>query len=246
MHSPAAAAVSTSLRWTVAFELTDASLVELEQTLTSLGLSNQRTTLRASDSSTLKYDCLSDAKEFPNSPGRRAVSLDVAANSPEGSGALLTFSGSRFGGDNVTIALSGQDEWVLKARRDLGEWVKTTRPAYALVAEASWMKIIFGGMFVFLGYLGWVMRGLPPRPQVAQTPEQTGNLIIFFVACMLLMFTWDKIVERPFRYLFPLGSFTFGKNGTALRERRSNTRNVLVFGVVLAFIVNVASSYFGN
>lgn len=238
----------------IAFDITDTSLADLSGLLTSLGTTEGVTvTLTAADESELTYHDVDSVRSFPNSDVRPAVRLKVEASRVGNGNRLLSDLAIDLNanqevpvtpyGRGTRISLRGPDAWVLKARRDLEEWVRAGRPSYYWVAEVSVSKWVNA-----LGAFGLFLLGVS---SYGMTKSSDGQNLVRLVQVGSISLALGTVVAaallkstRFFRYLFPLGVFSFGRYGKDREAKRTYWRQIVLVVCGAGFLVNVGAAIF--
>lgn len=244
-----------------AFEFGETELLQLEAMLSEIAPC--KVELETKDGATLKYDSMKDALAFPNVTEREVVSVRLVGQRAPSNvvNARLGTQGTHDeGGEaplgreprlhrNVQISFSGEDQAMFLLSKNLKAWFAEQQPWWHWVAEhpfpAAPVGAVFAAIVVLLHLFGF--------KSIGSFDRSVGDLVGLFFLCWIGMgmavgFVFGVVLERPIQLLFPLGAFTFGF-GKKRCELRSSIRNVTLttvfIGVILAFAVNVAASYFG-
>lgn len=226
----------------VAFAASDEALLRLSKIVDDLGLVRQSVKVTAADGSQLNYDDLPSATTFTNSPLRPASRLHISGSRSQtgyrDDFALALKTGAY--DKSATLNLSGPDDWVLKARRDVEEWIHSTRPPYAGVAEIQWIAVFLATNLALVGCAGLFLLRLE-NSSIPSTSSAWGLLFVMVPLGGLLSLAYGQAAIL-FRYLFPLGVLSFGQHGPEREKRREYWRQLAMVGVGLGLVVNVVAA----
>ncbi len=230
-----------NLSWRLSFRLSEAALQRFWSIFAELGIVKTSATIVASDGSKLEFDVVHDVAAFPNAPDRSVEELSISGylDPNDFNSNLLARFESDPSGRNVRLLLEGPDEWVLRARRDIEEWIRANRTPYAPIAEVEWfVPLLTLALSVSLWGIAFFLHGAGSAGFTKSSAVGwIGGLILG--ACLSPAFGW---LQRGFRLLFPLGVFTFGVHGEEREARRAWWRMTVGGSVLLGLIVNLIAA----
>lgn len=258
----------------VAFDISSTALNQLKIILDSLGLIKQTFNVSTGDGSRSSFTDISDLEIIPNTATRPITKLTIEASAlfedptqEKGEStkdyidrrtaqrlathtADIELRTGEFG--RTTIRLSGRDDWRLKAVRDLTDWLKHTRPMYWWASEFRWWTLLAAAALASFIWAGWHLLNDPTPPplsaqdQAIKNAHTSGLTALLTAGVAISMIAYYTFLGRFFRYLLPLGVFSFGQHGAERERRRSTVRNIVFGAVVLGMIINVVSNFISS
>lgn len=192
--------------------------------------------ITSKDSLKREFTTLEELLKFENSPNKEIQTLRISGYSED----LKTRLWLKFDKDilrNIYISIEGDDESAIAINEVIEERLPALKPWYAFLAQPTLFYVVAAlFILVWLIFIIWgVSTGKLSKEGFSKafTDSSIWGWIIPFFAGMLT----TQLLIKARLFIFPMGVFATGQG-----LKRHKNKELLRTGVVIAFIVSLASS----